>query len=127
MNKQIFKDIIGWGLVLWMIGYVLGIVLFMLVPLWVIGWIIMPIGIAITLWILVSKIKTTNLRDYLLIGIGWTWIAVVLDYFLLVKLFQPADGYYKLDVYLYYLATFILPLLVGWKKARLATRRTKLN
>ncbi len=50
---------------------------------------------------------------YLKIAIAWTVIAVVLDYFLLVQLFKPADGYYKLDVYFYYTTTFILPLLVG--------------
>ena len=43
-------------------------------------------------------------------------IEVVLDYFLLVKVFNPAGGYYKLDVYLYYALTFILPPLVGWRK-----------
>jgi hypothetical protein len=41
----------------------------------------------------------------------------VFDYFLLVKVFKPVDGYYKLDVYLYYVLTFILPLIVGWRKS----------
>ena len=43
-------------------------------------------------------------------------IAVICDYFFLVKAFNPADGYYKLDVYLYYGLTFILPLAVGLGK-----------
>jgi len=34
----------------------------------------------------------------------------------IVKAFKPADGYYKLDVYLYYALTFALPLIVGWRK-----------
>ncbi len=41
---------------------------------------------------------------------------IIFDYFFLVKMFKPADGYYKLDVYLYYVLTFILPLVVGWGK-----------
>ena len=39
------------------------------------------------------------------------------DYLLIVKVFSPPDGYYKLDVYLYYALTFIMPLVVGWLKA----------
>jgi hypothetical protein len=30
--------------------------------------------------------------------------------------FHPPDGYYKPDVYLYYVSTFVLPLIVGWRK-----------
>jgi hypothetical protein len=36
----------------------------------------------------------------------------------IVKLLNPADGYYKADVYLYYALTFISPLIVGWWKER---------
>jgi len=46
----------------------------------------------------------------------WTIIAVVFDYIFIVKLLKPLDFYYKLDVYLYYSLTFILPILVGWRK-----------
>lgn len=116
MYKKVFKDAFGWGFILWLIGYVLGIILFMIAPSTLIGWLIMPIGIAITLWVLLKKIKAFTFKDYLILAIIWSSIAIVLDYFLLVKVFKPADGYYKLDVYLYYLLTFILPLIVGWKK-----------
>ncbi|MBI5530998.1 MAG: hypothetical protein HY918_05905 [Candidatus Doudnabacteria bacterium] len=118
MNKQFFKDAVGWGFVLWLIGYVLGIVLFAAVPPAMLGWVIMPIGIIITLWVLIKKIKSEELNYYLKISVIWTIIAVVFDYFFLVKVFNPADGYYKLDVYVYYLITFLLPLIVGWKKKR---------
>lgn len=50
MNKQLLKDAAGWGLVLWFIGYILGIVLFMIVPSSMIGWIFMPIGATLTVW-----------------------------------------------------------------------------
>ncbi len=111
---QILKDGFGWGVLLWFIGYALGIVLFMLVPASLIGWIISPIGIVITLWVLFRKIKSSSFLHYLKIGIVWTIIAVVFDYYFLVQLFKPEDGYYKPDVYLYYAATFILPLIAGW-------------
>jgi hypothetical protein len=116
MNKQLLKDGLGWGFLLWLIGYFLGIVLFMVVPPSMVGWVIMPIGIVISLWVLIKKVKGDSLQYYLKIAIIWALIAVILDYLLLVKVFKPADGYYKLDVYLYYALTFALPLLVGWRK-----------
>jgi len=115
VNKLLLTDILGWGFLLWLIGYVLGIILFMIVPQSLLGWIIMPVGIVLTLWVLLKKIRTGSLRYYLLLAIIWTLIAIVFDYFFLVKAFKPADGYYKLDVYLYYVLTFVLPLIVGWR------------
>ena len=76
----------------------------------------MPVGIVLTLWVLLKKVKGNSLKYYLLLAVIWTLIAIVFDYFFLVKAFKPADGYYKLDVYLYYALTFILPLFAGWRK-----------
>ncbi len=116
MNKQLAKDVFGWGVVLWLIGYILGFVFFFILPPALIGWVIMPIGIAITLWVLLIKVKSEDFRHYLLFAVFWTVIAVILDYLFIVKALRPADGYYKLDVYLYYAFTFIIPLSVGWWK-----------
>lgn len=116
MNKKLLKDGIGWGIMLWFIGYLIGFVLFMFVPQNLIGWIIMPVGLLISLWVLIKKVKPGSLLYFFTIAIFWTFIAVVFDYFFLVKILKPADGYYKLDVYLYYLLTFSLPLIVGIKK-----------
>jgi hypothetical protein len=118
MTKQFYKDAFGWGILLWLIGYVLGIILFMVVPQSMIGWFIMPIGIVITLLVLLKKIKADSYKYYALLAVVWVLIAVVLDYFFLVKALNPADGYYKLDVYLYYLLTFALPIIVGWYKSK---------
>jgi Ca2+/Na+ antiporter len=116
MNKQLLNDFLGWGLILWLIGYTLGIVFFLLVPQNLIGWVIMPIGIIITLWVLFKKIKSDSFKYYIKLALSWTLIAIVLDYFFIVKILNPADGYYKIDVYLYYILTLTLPLIVGWKK-----------
>ena len=116
MSKKTLVDLFGWGFLLWLIGYGLGILLFTLVPVSLIGWIITPIGIFITLWVLFKKIKSDSLNYYLLTSIAWTAIAIICDYLFLVKAFNPADWYYKLDVYLYYVLTFILPLAVGFFK-----------
>jgi hypothetical protein len=118
-NKLFFQDTFGWGFLLWLFGYILGIILFMVVPPASIGWIIAPIATIITLWILMKKIKSSSLSYYFIVGIIWTMLAIVLDYFFIVKAFKPEDGYYKLDVYLYYTLTFILPLIIGIRKQKL--------
>ncbi|MGN6265694.1 MAG: hypothetical protein ACTHM5_08470 [Ginsengibacter sp.] len=120
IDKQFFKDVFGWGFLLWLFGYVLGIMLFFIVPKIIIGWIITPLATIVAVWVLIKKIQRVSLSYYFLIAIFWTSIAVVLDYFLLVKIFKPEDGYYKPDVYLYYSLTFILPLVIGlWKRKKI--------
>lgn len=114
--KAFIKDAFGWGFLLWLIGFALGMILWALVPLWAIGWVVMPFAVALNLWVLFRRVKGGTLSYYLLVGVVWTLIAVVCDYFLLVKVFKPEDGYYKLDVYLYYLLTFALPVFAGWRK-----------
>lgn len=116
MMPVFLKDAFGWGFALWIIGYLLGILLFAVVPQSVLGWVIMPIGIVVALWVLLKKVKADSFHYYLALASLWTLIAIVFDYFFLVTVFQPADGYYKLDVYLYYVLTLALPLIVWWKK-----------
>jgi len=115
-NKQFYIDSFGWGLLLWLFGYLLGIILYFILPKTLIGWAITPIAIVVTLWILIKKIKSISIVYYLIISIIWTLIAVILDYLFIVKAFNPEDGYYKLDVFLYYILTFILPLIIGYWK-----------
>ncbi len=116
MSKQFFKDSLGWGFILWLIGYVLGIILFFVIPPSLIGWVILPIGLTITFLVLLKKVKGEPLSYYFLLAFIWTMIAVIFDYFFIVKALKPEDSYYKLDVYLYYIFTFISPLVVGWWK-----------
>ncbi len=119
INKQLVKDSLGWGFVLWLIGYILGFVLFFALPPSFLGWVILPIGVIITFWVLFKKVKSENLRHYLILAVVWTVIAVIFDYLFIVIALKPADGYYKLDVYIYYALTFALPLIVyWWKKSR---------
>ena len=82
----------------------------------------MPIGILITLWVLLKKIKSGPLQRFILIAVAWTLIAIIFDYMFLVLVFKPADGYYKLDVYLYYALIFALPVAVGWYQSRTMQR-----
>jgi hypothetical protein len=122
MNKQFLKDALGWGFVLWIIGYALGMILFAFVPTNVIGWIIMPIGAVITIWIAFKKVKGDGLRYYCLVALVWVLIAVLGDYLFIVKALKPADGYYKPDVYLYYALTLAIPIFAGWRRTSSAPR-----
>jgi hypothetical protein len=116
--KKLLVDSLVWGVVLWLIGYLLGMIAFMVVPANMIGWVISPIAIVITLWVLIKKINGPNMLYYLKVAAVWTVIAVVLDYLFLVLLFKPSGGYYKLDVYFYYVTTFALPLIAGYFKTK---------
>jgi hypothetical protein len=122
MNKQLLKDTLGWGFALWLIGYVLGFILFFILPVSLMGWVIMPIGVIITFWVLLKKIKSVTFSYYFILSVVWTMIAVVFDYLFIVKALKPADGYYKPDVYLYYALTFIIPLIIGWRKNNAASK-----
>ena len=62
MTKQFYKDALGWGFILWLIGYVLGIMIFSIVPVSMIGWILMPVGTVMMLWVLFKKTSAAPLR-----------------------------------------------------------------
>jgi hypothetical protein len=112
---KIFLNTVFWGFVLWLFGYILGIVFFAFLPKDQIGWYILPFGFAFMLWVLVRKIKREELMCYFGLGLIWTLMALALDYIFIVKLLKSAS-YYKLDVYVYYALTFVLPIAVGWQK-----------
>jgi hypothetical protein len=115
--KKLLFDSVGWGFILWVIGYILGFVFFFFLPTSLIGWVIMPIALIITFWVLFKKVSSQSFTHYLIVAVIWTIIAVIFDYLFIVQALKPADGYYKLDVYLYYTLTFISPLIVAlWKR-----------
>jgi hypothetical protein len=120
-KKKIFLNSVLWGFLLWLFGYILGIIFFAFVPKNFLGWAIMPLGIAATLWVLFKKIKREEFMCYIGLGVIWTIMAVALDYIFLVKLFN-AVGYYKFDVYVYYFLTLALPIAVGWYKFKIAEK-----
>ena len=71
MNKQLLKDAVGWGFVLWPIGYALSVMLVALVAAYLICWIIMPFGAAIVLWIAIARSRAPTNRE----THDW-WVAV---------------------------------------------------
>ena len=115
---QILKNNLFWGFILWLIGWILGIVFFMTPLKNIMGWVITPIGVAITLWVLFKKVNRENYSGYFYVALVWTAMAIVLDYLFNVLLFKIGPSYYKPDIFVYYALTFALPLLVGAYKNR---------
>ena len=114
-KKRIFLNTLLWGFLLWFFGYVLGFIFYAFIPKDLIGWYIMPFGLIATIWVLFKKIKRESLQCYFMVGVFWTLIAVVFDYFFLVRLLKSTN-YYKLDVCIYYVTTLVLPAIVGYYK-----------
>jgi flagellar biosynthesis protein FliQ len=115
VDIQLAKDALGLGLVLWLMGYALSMVLFAFVPVSLIGWVILPIGTVVALFVAFAKVRGGTFRHFGVVALCWTAIAVIGDYIFIVLLLKPEDGYYKLDVYLYYALTLAIPLFAGWR------------
>lgn len=107
-------DLLGCGIGIWLVGYIASILLYGSIPSSLLGWIIGIIFTPVLLY--VSYVRFRNRTEtsgyYLFIATSWTLIAIVFDYFFIVLLFKP-ENYYQLDVYFYYLATFMIPLMIG--------------
>ncbi len=85
-------------------------------PANLLGWVLFVIFTPICIYIsfLRFRKRTEDISYYLAIAAIWAVIAMVLDYIFIVTAFHSL-GYYKLDVFVYYATTFIIPLLIGWK------------
>lgn len=119
MLKKRFMDTIGWGFILWFIGYGLGIMFFAIVPTYMIGWIVLPIMTPITVYVALKRFKNSSepVLYYLTVAITWVLIATVFDYLFIVKTFN-AQNYYDFDVFIYYILAFLIPLFIGLKYGR---------
>jgi hypothetical protein len=111
--KQILKDTAGLGIVLWLVGYLASLALFVSPYAAIMGWILLvvctPVTIAVAWWWF--KARDLALSYYAGVGAAWAVIAVVLDYLFIVLLFQAT--YYGFDVFVYYALTFLIPVGVG--------------
>ena len=120
MNKQFLKHGVLWGFLVWLFGFAVSMVFFMFVPVQMIGWFITPLWVLFVLWVLLKMIPRGLLSQYVQIGAVWLAVALVLDYLVIITLFD-AEGYYKFDVYLYYALTFLFPVFIGlWKKPQVS-------
>ncbi|MEP7174436.1 MAG: hypothetical protein ABI705_13185 [Aestuariivirga sp.] len=122
MSGFLMRNGLGWGFALWLFGYLLGFAFYAIVPPDLIGWYVMPLGIAATCLVLWKWVRLVSMRDALLLGMVWCAIAIIGDYLFIVKLLNPPDGYYRPDIYLYYLLTLTLPLAAAWLRGGTETR-----
>src|SRR3972149_8494346 len=93
LRKKII-DTFGFGVLLWLIGFSLGMMVFPIVPVSMIGYIVLPILTVATLVVAYKRLKgfSNDGSYFLLVGTVWTLLAIALDYFLLVKTFA-AENY----------------------------------
>jgi hypothetical protein len=112
--RQWFNDTLGLGFLLWFIGYIASIILFFLVPSDVIGWILFVLFTPVLIAITVTRFRNRSLHlgYYVIIAVIWTGIAIAADFLFIVLLFNP-DNYYHASVLLYYLETFLAPVIMG--------------
>lgn len=122
MTHRSRKELFGWGFILWLYGYILGFIFYALVPPDMIGWFIAPFGIALPVYVLLRRVSVGDIRSDIELGIVWAVIAVVFDYVGIVLLLHPENGYYKPDVYFYYVTMLVLPVAIGWARRRAAAR-----
>jgi hypothetical protein len=124
--KEKVKNMLIWGFILWLVGYLTSCVLYFLVPKEFIGWIITPLATFLTVWVLLKKVKRPELTCYFGTGLVWTIMAIVLDYVFLVRMFRAGSTYYNPNVFLYYFLTFTLPIIVGYWKFKHKSPKAKL-
>lgn len=113
-QRERFIDTLGLGFFLWFLGYIASIILYFLVLSEIIGWILFVLFTPIFIVITFARFRKRLLpfRYYVVVSVTWTGIAILFDFLFIVKLFNP-DNYYHLSVLVYYLETFLGPLVMG--------------
>lgn len=113
-KKELLVDTFGWGFVLWVIGFALGMMLFPFVPVAYLGFVIVPIIILITIAVAYIRLRGSNQPRlyYAVVGLVWLLYPLVLDYVFLVRAFS-VENYYDTDLFIYYIAMFVIPLAIG--------------
>lgn len=113
--KQWIKDTAGLGIGFWLMGYLASLVLFFTPYAGIMGWILAaiftPVAFVVTWWWFRSR-EHLPVQYYASVGVAWVLIAIVFDFLFIVTLFQAAT-YYKPDVAVYYIVTFLVPVAVG--------------
>jgi hypothetical protein len=119
MTKTMLVDVPALGSFVWLVGYLAGIVLYFFLSPDILGWVLFVIFTPIVVLLCYRRFGKRNesISYYAFVAAAWLIIAVVFDYLFLVRLLNPPI-YYKLDVYVYYASTFLIPFLVGVKFGR---------
>jgi hypothetical protein len=119
MDKEFIKtkliDILVFGVLIWLIGYIASIILYSFIPSNLLGWILCIIFTPITFLIAYLRFKNRKqpMKCYIGVAVFWTLIAIIFDYIFIIKLFNSIE-YYKPDVFVYYIMTFLIPIIIGF-------------
>jgi hypothetical protein len=117
--KTKLVDAVLLGSAIWLIGYIISIILYGFVPSSLLGWILFVLLTPLTVYI--AYLRFRNRKEttgyYIVVALVWVILAVVFDYLFIVKALN-AQNYYKADVFVYYLVTFLVPFAVGLKYGR---------
>lgn len=115
-KKEQFIDTFGWGCVLWVVGFALGMMAFPFLEPERIGLVVVPILSLITITVAYQRFNKSGQPRayYYIVGLIWALYPVVLDYLFIVRAFAVGN-YYDADVFAYYLITFAVPIIIGEK------------
>ena len=117
--KTKLVDAVLLGSAIWLIGYIASIILYGFAPSSLLGWVLFVLLTPLTIYIAYLRFRKRKetAAYYAAVALVWVVLAMVLDYVFIVKALN-AQGYYKADVFVYYLTTFIVPFAVGLRYGR---------
>ncbi len=129
MNQKLV-DTIGFGFLLWLIGYFMGFFIItipgypeiMTIPV-----ILTAFSLAVALvtaaftYVRFRKRREVSWLYAFLVGITWTILAIVLDFIFIVLLFN-APSYYRPHIFTYYAITLVVPSAVAKYSSRQFSR-----
>ena len=107
-------DTLGCGVLLWLLGFGFGMAIYPFIAVANIGWCILVVLIPVTGYVASRRLANTHrsFKHMLMMAVAWVGIAAAADYKVLVQVMH-VQHYFKLDVYVYYGFTFLMPIMVG--------------
>ncbi len=114
MNKKHIIDTLGYGLMYWMIGFILGMIFLIFVPIRYVGWPILAIMFPLMIFLTMVRFeaRTKPIYYYFVTGFVWLGVIALLDYLIVMKGFGNMQ-YYDFDLYLTYALILIIPITYG--------------
>lgn len=123
--EQLLRDTVYAGILLWAAGYLASMAVYFSLPdysFWgkVVLLVYIPCAFGFACWYFSRR--TPPLRYFAGVGAAWSLIAIVLDFPFIVLRFG-AWQYYGPDVYLYYAAMVVIPVVAGLYVRKTSTRQ----
>jgi hypothetical protein len=107
---------IGYGIILFAVMFLLGSIVMFGLKVSGLGMsLIMLVSSIIVVWLLARQYKVNNLNLGIQVGLVWLVVDVLLEYFVIVQIFNQGDAskLYSWSVFLGYALIVVIPALVG--------------